>query len=170
MEEPLDSKTPFYLASIGKQFTAASVMKLVEEGKVDLDDPIRKYLTQLPAIYNPVTVHHLLTHTAGVADYLSEFGKPPEGATNQDVFKMLVNQRSLAFKPGNRFRYSNSGYVLLAMMIEVATGVTISNYLSENIFEPFEMHNSFVLESYNQDRERVIGYTEKFTEKPYSAN
>lgn len=160
-EEPLDAEMPFYLASLGKQFTAAAVIKLEEEGKLSLDDPIKKYLRMMPKMYDPIKIRHLLTHTAGVPDYINKLQIAKPGLTNMEVYEALVKLRSLNFVPGNKYRYSNSGYVLLALIVQVASGQTIENYFQEHIFDAFEMNNAFVFSLATANRQRVKGYTSK---------
>jgi CubicO group peptidase (beta-lactamase class C family) len=160
-EEPLDADLPFYLASLGKQFTAAAIIKLEEEGKLSLDDHIKKYLPMMPKIYEPIKIHHLLTHTAGVPDYINNMNIARPGLTNMDVYRALIKQRNLQFTPGNKFRYSNSGYILLAMIVQVASGQTIENYFQEQIFDVFQMDNAFVYSTATANRQRVKGYSAK---------
>ncbi len=165
-KNPLDGEIPFYLASLAKQFTAASIVKLSEEGKLDLEDPLRKFLPLMPNYYNPVKIKHLLSHTAGIPDYFS-LGIEERGLTNLDVYKTLIQQRGLEFTPGNKYRYSNSGYILLAMVIQVASGQTIADYFQEQIFDRFQMKNSFVYTEEQADRPRVKGYSAKFKLNDY---
>jgi len=160
-EEPLDAKMPFYLASLAKQFTAAAIIKLEEEGKLSLDDPLKKYLPMMPKIYDPIKIHHLLTHTAGVPDYINNLEIAEPGFTNMDVYKALIKQRYLTSIPGNKYRYSNSGYVLLAMIIQVASGQTIESYFQQHIVDVYNMDNAFVYSLSTADMKRVKGYTTK---------
>jgi CubicO group peptidase (beta-lactamase class C family) len=159
-EEPLDSEMPFYLASLAKQFTAAAIIKLEEEGKLSTFDPVKKFLPMMPRIYDQVRIHHLLTHTSGVPDYF-QLGIAKPGLTNQDVYKSLIEQKTLNFAPGSKYRYSNSGYVLLAMVIQVASGLTINDYFNEQIFKPFQMKNTFVYTKDSFRKQRVKGYSAK---------
>ena len=160
-EEPLDGDIPFYLASLGKQFTAAAIIKLEEEGKLSLNDPLKKYLPMMPKIYDQIEIHHLLTHTAGVPDYINTLKIARPGLTNMDVYEALVNLRSLNSMPGSKYRYSNSGYVLLAMVAQVAAGQTIEKYFQDRIFDAFEMNNTFVYSEATKNKVRVKGYTSK---------
>lgn len=160
-EEPFEADIPFYLASLAKQFTAAAIIKLEEEGKLSLDDPLKKYLPMMPKVYDPIKIHHLLTHTAGVADYINNLEIAQAGLTNMDVYEALIKQRNLIFTPGNKYRYSNSGYVLLAMVIQVASGQTIESYFQQQIFDVFDMDNAFVCTASTSNYKRVKGYTTK---------
>ncbi len=155
-QEPLDADMPFYLASLAKQFTAAAIMQLVEAGKLSLDDPVRKFLPRLPEPYDQVTIYHLLTHTGGVPDYFAA-GLARPGITNMDVYKMLVEKGTLDFTPGYKFRYSNSGYVLLAVVIQLVSQKPVEQYFTDAIFKPLGMQHSFVLTPATQYRLRVRG-------------
>jgi CubicO group peptidase (beta-lactamase class C family) len=158
-EEPLDAHIPFYLASLAKQFTAAAIIKLEEEGKLSLDDPLKKYLPMMPDIFDPIEIHHLLTHTAGVPDYINDLEISEDGLTNMEVYKALITQKDLFFTPGSKYRYSNSGYVLLAMVIQVASGQIIEDYFQQNIFDTFNMDDAFVYSKATSKKKRVKGYT-----------
>lgn len=165
-EDPLDATTPFYIASLSKQFTAAGILKLAEQGKLSLDDPLTKYLKRMPKIYNQVKIHHLLTHTGGIPDYFKlNIVKP--GISNQDVYQALLSQKHLDFDPGDKFLYSNSGYVLLAMIIEIASGNKIENYFQKDFFTPLKMNNSFVKTTSTDERVIVKGYTNKLKDDDY---
>jgi CubicO group peptidase (beta-lactamase class C family) len=96
-EDPLDATIPFYIASLSKQFMAAAILKLSEEGKLSLDDPLTKYLTKMPKFYNKVKIHHLLTHTAGIPDYF-KLDIVKSGTSNQDVYQALLSQRDCGNK------------------------------------------------------------------------
>jgi CubicO group peptidase (beta-lactamase class C family) len=113
--QPLTASTPIYLASVSKQFTAAAVYKLVESGKIRLNEPIRKRLPELPENAATATIHHLLNHTSGLRDYaaLQEVAGRQGPIDNLGVLRLLSTQRTLNFEPGTDYEYSNSDYVLL---------------------------------------------------------
>ena len=159
-QEPLDSKTPFYLASLAKQFTAAAIIRLAEAGKLYLDDPVTKYLPLMPRAYSQIRIYHLLTHTGGVPDYFA-LGIARPGLTNMDVYQALVTHKVLDFTPGNKFRYSNSGYVLLALVIQIASGQPIADYFQQQIFAPCGMEGAFIYSEFTRDKLRAKGYTAK---------
>jgi CubicO group peptidase (beta-lactamase class C family) len=167
-EEPLDAHMPFYLASLAKQFTAAAIIKLEEEGKLSLDDPLKKYLPMMPKFFDPIEIHHLLTHTAGVPDYINDLEINEEGLTNMDVYEALTMQKDLYFAPGSKYRYSNSGYVLLALIIQVASGQTIDDYFQQHIFDAFNMDDAFVFSKATNRKKRVKGYTTQRKLNDYS--
>ncbi len=139
--------TNYRLASITKQFTAAAILALVENGKVKLDDPLRRWLPSLPAATNGITIEHLLTHTSGLIDYEDVI---PEGTTKQvrdaDVLRLLEAQDKTYFAPGSGYRYSNSGYALLALIVERASGQSFAAFLRDRIFLPLGMQNTVAFE------------------------
>lgn len=139
----------FMIASISKSFVAACILQLEENGKLKLADPIGKYLQEYPdwAGQN-ISIHQLLTHTSGIPDYINDNPlkfklKQIKGwePSKDELIESFANQ-PLSFRPGESFRYSNSGYVLLARIVERVSGKDFSVYLRENILEPLEMHNT----------------------------
>ncbi len=167
-EEPLDADLPFYLASLGKQFTAAAIMKLRDQGQLSLSDPVTKFLPLMPPAYRKVTLHHLLTHTAGVPDYLNDFDQVLDNTTNMDVYKLIIDQKRPQYTPGTKFKYSNSGYVLLALVVQSTSGSTIDQFFNSNIFEPLNLNHSFVYGRYNAQEPRTIGFTSKYKLNDYN--
>lgn len=142
---PATTNTVFRIGSISKQFVATAIMMLVEEGKLNLDDLVGKYLDGTPRRWKKITIRHLLTHTSGIPDFLNE-NIPVDAsldAFDQSVFK-AVARRSLHFAPGEDWRYSNSNYHLLGMVIRKITGKPYSDFLRERIFEPLEMTRTSV--------------------------
>ena len=153
--------TNYRLASVTKQFTAAAVLLLAEDGRIELDDRVRRWLPSLPAATNAVTIQHLLTHTSGIVDYEDVI---PGGTTAQlrdaDVLRLLESQDSTYFKPGTDYRYSNSGYALLALIVERASSRTFATFLSERIFQPLGMRNTVAYEEgVSTVANRAFGYT-----------
>jgi len=138
--------TPCYLASLSKQFTAMAVMILQEQGKLSYADPLSKYFQAFPSYSQRVTIRNLLNHTSGISDYVG-LGLERPGLTNSDVLKALVALDSLEFAPGQKFQYSNSNYVLLAMIIEKVSGEPYHAFLKTHIFEPLGMNGTFVRDS-----------------------
>jgi CubicO group peptidase (beta-lactamase class C family) len=157
---PVTASTNFRLASITKQFTAAAILKLVEQEKLSLDDKILKFFPDLQARTHAITVHHLLTHTSGILDYEPII---PDSQTVQvldkDVLSMLQQADSTYFLPGSTFRYSNSGYALLALIVEAVSGQPFTQFLRENIFLPIGMENTVAREETTVIAERAYGYT-----------
>jgi CubicO group peptidase (beta-lactamase class C family) len=149
-------ETNYRLASVTKQFTAASILLL----GVPLDDPITKYLP-LPAYANAITVRHLLTHTSGLIDYEDLI---PAGTTRQvrdaDVLDLLAKQSSTYFPPGTQYRYSNGGYSLLSLIVERVSGQRFADFLRQKIFEPAGMNNSVAFEEgVSTVSHRAYGYS-----------
>ncbi|HEX9501093.1 MAG TPA: serine hydrolase domain-containing protein, partial [Thermoanaerobaculia bacterium] len=152
--------TNYRLASVTKQFTAASILILAKSGKLSLDDPITKYLA-LPAHANAITIRHLLTHTSGLFDYEDLI---PPGTTRQlkdsDVLQMLKDNDGSYFAPGTRYRYSNTGYAFLSLIVERVSGQRFADFLSENIFKPAGMNASVALEEgISTVARRAYGYS-----------
>ena len=135
--------TNYRLASVSKAFTAGAVLLLVQDGKLSLDDPVRKWLPTLPEVAAGITLHDLLAHTSGVIEYDELAAKPYEGQLRDiDVLRLLEKENRLYFEPGSTYRYSNSGYALLALVVERASGVGFPDYMRSRIFEPLGMRDS----------------------------
>ena len=160
---PISSQSVFNIASVSKQFTAMSIALLAREGKVSLDDDIRKYLPELPQYESPIAIRHLIYHTSGIREYshlMQLAGIRFQDATDDDVFRIIARQKRLNFKPGDEYLYSNSGYFLLAQIVKKATGKSLREYADEKIFKPLGMVNT----RFNDDTTEVIknratGYT-----------
>jgi len=155
--------TNYRLASISKQFTAAAILLLAEDGKLKLDDSVRRWLPSLPASDQGITIHHLLSHASGLIDY--EDLMPP-GTTRQlndgDVLRMLSAETRSYFAPGTGYRYSNSGYVLLGLIVERASGQRLPDFLRRRIFKPLHMDHTLLREPDGpQPEHRAYGYSEQ---------
>lgn len=161
---PLNDSTRFELASVSKQFTAAAIMVLKKQGKIQLTDSLRMFFPELP--YTGISVHHLLTHTSGLPDYFDTMmGKWDESkiAYNNDIIQFLAKEKpSSHFKPGAKWEYSNTGYVMLASIVEKVSGQTFKDFMSQQIFAPLKMKNSRV---YNTRRsgETLSNYANGYT-------
>lgn len=144
---PATPRTNFRLASVSKQFTAAAILLLAQDGKLSLDDPVRKWLPSLPASADAITLRHMLTHGSGLVDY--EDLMAPD-ATEQvhdiDVLHMLEKEDWLYFAPGTGYRYSNGAYALLALIVGKASGQDFATFLRERIFRPLGMDNTVAYE------------------------
>jgi CubicO group peptidase (beta-lactamase class C family) len=156
-------QTNYRLASVTKQFTAAAIMQLVEEGQLRYDDPLRRWLPSLPAESwsDSITIRHLLTHTSGLVDYEDVM---PEHVDKQlldaDVLRLLEAQKEMYFEPGSQYRYSNSGYALLALVVERASGQSFASFLRERIFAPLGMSETVAFEDGRSTvAHRAYGYT-----------
>jgi CubicO group peptidase (beta-lactamase class C family) len=154
--------TKFRLASITKQFTALAIMQLVEKGKLKLDVPISAYLPDYPKKNGDIiTIHHLLTHSSGIRDLLSFPGFSKNISRNAyspaELVKLFADS-TLQFKPGEKFAYTNSGYMLLGYIIEKVTGKSYEQVLQENIFTPLKMNNTGYDHSRALLKNRAKGY------------
>jgi CubicO group peptidase (beta-lactamase class C family) len=137
-----DENTVYELLSVSKQFTAAAVMLLVDEKKLSLDDPIVARLDGLPESWKDVTVSELLSHTSGIPDYTDQrgwFEMIRSARTPQDLLA-TVESKPLLFPPGTAWKYSNSNYYLLGLLIERLTGERFDTFVASHIFEPLAMH------------------------------
>lgn len=146
-KEKLNENSVFELASCSKQFTAMAIMILKEKGKLNLDDNITKFIPSL-SNYKGITIRNLLNHTGGLPDYVplmdSLFDKS-KIATNKDIIAIFNKQNpKILFEPNTKYEYSNTGYALLASIIEKASGLTFSDFLNKSIFKPLQMKNTFV--------------------------
>lgn len=145
---PAVPATNYRLASMTKQFTAAAVLALAEDGRLSLDDPVRKWLPSLPHAADAVTLRQLLTHTSGLLDYEELI---PVGTTRQvhdaDVLRLLESQNSTYFAPGTSYRYSDTGFALLALVVARAAGSDFASFLRARIFLPLGMRNTIAYEA-----------------------
>ncbi len=159
---PDQLNTQFRIGSMNKMFTATAVLQLVQAGKINLNDPLSRYLTDYPNkdVAAKVTIHHLLTHTGGTGDFFGpEFDKHRlELHTLQDYVK-LYGERGLAFEPGSRWEYSNYGFLLLGMVVEKASGQDYYAYVREHIFKPAGMNSTDSLPEDQAVPGRAVGYT-----------
>lgn len=152
----------YRLASITKQFTAAAILLLVDEGRMSLDDSLRRWLPSLPALADSITVRHLLAHSSGLIDYEDVMPSDFVGQLHDaDVLRLLETQEKTYFPPGSGYRYSNSGYALLALMVERASGQSFADFLRLRIFQPLGMaHTLAFVESGPAVANRAYGYSE----------
>lgn len=156
-------QTNYRLASVSKQFTAASILLLAQDGKLNLDDPLRKWLPSLPASADAITLKHLLTHTAGLIDYedvMAQDATENEQVHDADVLRLLESQHRTYFAPGTDYRYSNSGYALLALIVEKASGKRYAVFLHDRIFAPLGMSHTVAYEKgVSTVADRAYGYS-----------
>ena len=169
--ERLKSSSAFCIGSIGKQFTAMAVMILKEQNKLDYEDKLTDYFPEFPDYADGITVRHLLNHTSGISNWMkfSMFRARPgdfkDDITNKDVFEFLLTLDSLDFTPGEKYAYSNSGYILLAMIVEKVSGEPFYKFMEHKIFNPLGMKNTLVWnETKPEIPNKTIGYNQ-FGEK-----
>jgi CubicO group peptidase (beta-lactamase class C family) len=167
---PIDSKTNFRLASFTKQFTAACVMLLVHDGKLHYDDHLTDIFPEFPAYGKSITVRNLLNHTSGLQDYgdlmMKQYPNTPEEKVPQildaGVLKLLEQQTGGEFAPGTKWEYSNSGYAVLAMIVEKASGQPFGQFLRDRIFVPLKMTHTLAYEKgKNEVPHRAYGHTKE---------
>jgi len=142
-DAPITADSVFYAGSVSKQFTSMAAALAIKDGKLGADDDVRKYVPELPEYGRPITIRHLLHHTSGLRDVntlMALAGRRDEDAfDNEAVLRIVARQKALNFLPGDEYLYSNSGYAMLALAIERATGVPFAEYADANIFEPLGM-------------------------------
>lgn len=162
--EALNDSTLFELASVSKQFTAMGIMILKEQGKLNYDDDIKKYLPELP--YEGITIRHFLNHTSGIPAYedvMFESGWDRKKiAHNDDIVKVFAEKKpKVYFKPGEKWEYSNTAYAMLATIIQRVSGKPYGEFLAENIFKPLDMERT---RTYNTRRsgEKIENYAYGF--------
>jgi CubicO group peptidase (beta-lactamase class C family) len=160
---PATPETNYRLASVSKQFTAASILLLAEDGRLTLDDRGHTWLPSLPKAAETVTIRHLLTHTSGLIDYEDVIpGNLAAQLHDADVLRLLETQDRTYFRPGTGYRYSNSGYALLALIVQRASGKTFAKFLRERIFQPLGMFNTVAHEEgVSTVNNRAFGYTQE---------
>ena len=154
---PNTAQTIFESGSVAKQFTAASLVLLQQDGKLSLDDPVRKYIPELPDYGSPLTIRHLLNHTSGLRDWGTVMSLTGAGrgdrVINQDLaLDVITHQQALDFKPGSEYSYSNSGYNLAAIIVERVSKQKFPAFVEERLFKPLGMKNS----SWRDDYQRIV--------------
>lgn len=154
-KEPIKVSTLFNLASVSKQFTAAAILLLANEKKLSINDDIRKYLPDFPDYGYPITIENLIHHTSGIKSF--DVLRLMAGTlflkeTYDDSYNLITKQKSLNFKPGEEYEYSNSGYVLLAKIIEKVSGMKFSKFMEERIFQPTGMNRTLIY----SDPEKIV--------------
>lgn len=161
-----DTKTPltlnslFELASVSKQFTAMSILLLKEKGKLSLSDSLRKFFPELP--YLGITIRHLLTHTSGLPDYeeaMAAKWNPKKVAFNADLIRFLAQEKpATLFRPGQKWVYSNTGYALLASIVEKVSGQPFAQFTAQRIFKPLGMNRSRIYNTRRSSTEVIPDY------------
>jgi len=149
--------TVFNIASVSKQFTAATIALLAQEGKLSLDDEVRKYIPELPDFGTPITLRHLIHHTSGLRSQtalldLAGWRIGLDHVTEEDVLGLLFRQTELNVRPGEKYEYSNTNYMLLAQIVKRVSGQSFREFTGAQIFEPLDMKNSFFCD----DRAAVV--------------
>jgi CubicO group peptidase (beta-lactamase class C family) len=158
---PATPETNYRLASMTKQFTAASILLLAEDGRLTLDDGVHTWLPSLPKAAETITIRQLLTHTSGLIDYEDVIPDSFKAQLHDaDVLRLLATQDRTYFRPGTGYRYSNSGYALLALIVQRASVTSFAKFLRERIFQPLDMTNTVAHEDgISTVHHRAFGYT-----------
>lgn len=163
LDVPNQPDTKFRIGSVSKQFTAAAIMKLQESGKLRVDDSVCRYLENCPEIWQPVTIKNLLNHTSGIVNFTSlseasgDFLRLPQSHSKVlDTFRKLP----LESKPGEQYNYNNSGYYLLGLIVEKASGTNYAEYLRKNIFAPLGMNDTDFDDQKTIVKKRASSYQE----------
>lgn len=166
----IKANTNFRLASVSKQFTAMGLVLLEKENKISFDDPAGRYLPELPSdIGNNVLIRHLITHSSGIIDYEEIMDQSVETQLlDADVLNLLKKENKTYFKPGSEFRYSNSAYALMALIIERVSGQSFPTFIKEKIFKPLKMNHSLVYEKENPIPNRAMGFARDKNNKIYA--
>jgi CubicO group peptidase (beta-lactamase class C family) len=146
---PLNIQSVFQIASVSKQFTSVAIMMLHDQGKIEFADSVQKFFPAFP--YKDITIRHLLSHRSGLPNYMYFAGKywknKRQPLTNEDVMEMMGQYKPIVeFKPDRKFKYSNTGYVVLAAIVEKISGMPFHVFMEENIFKPLEMKSTFVFD------------------------
>jgi CubicO group peptidase (beta-lactamase class C family) len=151
---PMSTASIMDTGSVSKQFTAMAIALLAEQGKLALDDDVRKYLPEIPQYEVPVTIRHLIHHTSGIRDYLTLMSiagmRDDDYYVDGEVVNLLARQKELNFKPGSEFLYSNSGYFLLSQIVKRASGKTLREFADENFFRPLGMTRTKFYDDHNE--------------------
>jgi CubicO group peptidase (beta-lactamase class C family) len=163
---PLNIESTFQLASVSKQFTSAAILMLHDQGKLEFSDSVGKFFPDFP--YKNVTIRLLLGHRSGIPDYMNFAGRywnrKSGFLTNSDLMDMLVTYHPrLEFKPDQRYKYSNTGYAILASIVEKISGVTYAEFMAQHVFSPLGMRNTFVFDPNNRQ-------TSRYETKGYNKN
>lgn len=170
---PLSDSSVFDLASLAKQFTGYAIALLLEEGKLQLTDDIHQYLPEVPLFTDPITIDHLLHHTSGLKDVGELYGIGNFGAnfTSKEVLRIVHKQEALNFPPGSRHVYSNTGYVLLAVIVERVTGQSFPAWCQQHIFQPLGMKTAFANDNPQQlIPNRAVAYNGTLKEYHFEQN
>ena len=153
---PVSTTSIFHIASVSKQFTVFSILLLQSEGKLNLDDDIRKYIPEVPDFGNPITLRHLASHTSGLRDQwtlLSMAGwRMDDVITKEHILKLVSKQKDLNFLPGDEFMYCNTGFTLLAEVVARVSGNSFAEYTKAKIFEPLQMNHTL----FYDDHEKIV--------------
>lgn len=161
-QKKVTPNTHFRMASVSKQFTAMCVLLLQKQGRLSINDPVSKYLEELPEFTQGITLKQLMTHTSGIADYENLIPKDQKSqVTDAAVLNMIERSDSLYFQPGTQFRYSNTGFCLLTQVVEKVSGMPYEQFIRQHIFLPLKMEHTVMYDKNTDIFERAYGYQKK---------
>jgi len=162
-------QTQFQIASMTKQFTAVAILILQEDGEVNVSDQICSFIVDCPPTWQEITIHHLLTHTSGIPNYdyreLDVYKSPDTTTWSHEEFITAIKEWPPDFQPGEKWSYSNSGYIILGYIIEQVSGQPYETFLRQSIFNPLNMESTGYLEYANN---LALGYLDRYTTEPVS--
>jgi CubicO group peptidase (beta-lactamase class C family) len=170
---PITPGTVFHVASMSKQFTAASIVLLAQQGKLSLDDDVRKYIPELPDFGQRITIRNLVYHTSGLRDQwnlleLAGWRYSLDLITDDDVMSVMTRQKDLNFKPGDKHVYCNTGYTLMGLIVKRVSGLSLREFATKNIFEPLGMtHTHFRDDHAEIIKHDALGYEQAGKDKPF---
>ena len=145
---PNATGTRFNIASVSKQFTAMGIVRLHLQGKLSVEDDVRKHIPELPDFGQTVTIRHMLHHTSGMRSLHSMLAlagwRGNDARTNEDLMRFMLDQRDLNFVPGDEYMYCNTGYILMAILIEKISGEKFSTWMKKEIFSPLGLNDTYV--------------------------
>jgi CubicO group peptidase (beta-lactamase class C family) len=172
---PITPKSVFDIGSTSKQFTAASILLLEKQGKLSVNDDVRKYLPELPDYGNKITILQLLNHTSGLRDYLTLMDLAgfniDSVTTDEDALALITRQKALNFAPGSEWLYSNSGFFLLSVIVKRVSGKTLREFAAENIFTPLGMTHTQYRDSHTSlIPDRAMAYDPNEKKDGYTLN
>ena len=170
---PITPATVFHVASMSKQFTAASIVLLAQQGKLSLDDDVHNYIPELPDFGQRITIRHLVYHTSGLRDQWSLLGLAGwryslDLITDDDVMSVMTRQKDLNFKPGDRHVYCNTGYTLMGLVVKRVSGMSLREFTTKNIFEPLGMTQTHFRDDHAEIiKHDALGYEQDGKDKPF---
>jgi CubicO group peptidase (beta-lactamase class C family) len=170
---PITPSTVFHVASMSKQFTAASIVLLAQQGKLSLEDDVRKYIPELPDFGRRITIRHLVHHTSGLRDQwnlleLAGWRYSLDLITDDDVMSVMTRQKDLNFNPGDKHVYCNTGYTLMGLIVKRVSGLSLREFTTKNIFEPLGMsHTHFRDDHAEIIKQDALGYEQEAKDKPF---
>jgi CubicO group peptidase (beta-lactamase class C family) len=168
----IDETTRFNIASVSKQFTGFSTRLLEKRGILKLEDPLLKYLPELPATYQDIQIHHLLHHTSGFRDMYNLQGyagfRRDDVHTREQLLALTRRQSALNFKPGERFVYNNTGFVMLAEIVHKLTGMKMRQFLETEIFKPLGMENTCLCDNHKEMLPNFAGHYNRMEDGSYT--